>query len=72
MIWDQLFGTYQAEEETPRYGLKRDFDSRNPFLVWVSEWPELIRDLRGARSAKEAWQYLMRPPGWSPSADRRE
>jgi len=45
VIWDRLFGTFQAEEETPRYGLKRDFDSRNPLLVWVSEWPELILSL---------------------------
>ncbi|MEL7099813.1 MAG: sterol desaturase family protein [Pseudomonadota bacterium] len=66
VIWDRLFGTYQAEEETPRYGLKRDFDSRNPLVVWFSEWPQLLRDLRGARSWAEAWGYLMRRPGWTP------
>ena len=39
IVWDRLFGTYQAEEETPRYGLKRDFHSVNPFVVWFSELP---------------------------------
>ncbi|WP_299599855.1 sterol desaturase family protein [uncultured Tateyamaria sp.] len=72
VIWDQLFGTYQAEEETPRYGLKRDFDSRNPIRVWFSELPGLWHDVVNARSWGEAWRYLMRPPGWTPSADRRE
>ncbi|MEL6464706.1 MAG: sterol desaturase family protein [Pseudomonadota bacterium] len=75
VIWDQLFGTYQAEEETPRYGLKRDFDSRNPFLVWFSELPGLWRDIVNARSWGEAWRFMMRPPGWAPdqrSADGRK
>ncbi|WP_299048470.1 sterol desaturase family protein [uncultured Tateyamaria sp.] len=73
VIWDQLFGTYQAEEETPRYGLKRDFDSRNPVVVWFSELPGLWRDMRHASTWDEAWRYMMRPPGWRPpSADGRE
>lgn len=72
VVWDQLFGTYQAEEETPLYGLKRDFDSRNPLVVWFSELPGLWHDVKHARSWSEAWCYMMRPPGWRPSADRRE
>ena len=72
VIWDQLFGTFQAEEETPRYGLKRDFDSRNPIKVWFSELPGLWRDMSGARTWGEAWRYMTRPPGWAPSSDGRE
>ena len=72
VIWDQLFGTFQAEEETPRYGLKRDFDSRNPIKVWFSELPGLWRDVSGARTWGEAWRYMTRPPGWAPSSDGRE
>ncbi len=72
VVWDQLFSTYQAEEETPRYGLKRDFDSRNPLVVWFSEVPGLWRDMVTARTWAEAWRYMVRRPGWSPSADGRE
>lgn len=72
VIWDQLFGTYQPEDETPRYGLKRDFDSRNPIKVWFSELPGLWRDMRAARTWGEAWRYMMRAPGWEPSTDRSE
>ena len=69
ILWDRLFGTFQEEEETPRYGLKRDFDSQNPMVVWFSEIPGLVRDMAGAKSWGEAWKYMVNPPGWTP--DRR-
>jgi len=64
IIWDRLFGTYQKEEETPRYGLKRDFDSVNPLVVWFSELPRLFGDLKRARSLREVWMYVFGRPGW--------
>ncbi|MEM8630182.1 MAG: sterol desaturase family protein [Pseudomonadota bacterium] len=66
IIWDRIFGTFQAEEERPRYGLKRDFDSRNPLRVWFSEMPEMMRDLKAARTWGEVWLVLFGPPGWRP------
>lgn len=33
MIWDRLFGTYQAETEEPEYGILGKFESNNPFTV---------------------------------------
>lgn len=71
IIWDRMFGTFQVEEETPRYGLKRDFDSRNPIRVWFSELPGLWQDLCAARSIHEVWMTLFGPPGWSPQERRR-
>lgn len=66
ILWDRLWGTFQVEEETPRYGLKRDFDSRNPLRVWFSELPDLWSDLVAARTSREALGYLFRRPGWKP------
>ena len=66
IIWDRLWNTFQLEEETPRYGLKRDFDSQNPIKVWFSEWPQLFRDIFASRSVGEAFGYLFRRPGWKP------
>lgn len=66
IVWDRLWGTFQVEEETPRYGLARDFDSRNPVRVWFSELPDLVSDLAGARSIREVVGYLFRAPGWTP------
>ncbi len=64
MVWDKLFGTYQAEEEKPRYGLKRDFNSVNPFKVWISELPALGRDLLASRSPAETFKILFAHPSW--------
>ena len=66
IIWDRIWGTYQVEEETPLYGLKRDFNSQNPVKVWFSEWPDLIQDVRRSKSLSEAVSILFRAPGWSP------
>ncbi|WP_420345639.1 sterol desaturase family protein [Pelagibius sp.] len=67
IVWDRMFGTYQAEEERPRYGLARDFDSVNPLKVWFSEYPALFRDLASARSFADLRGYLFRRPGWRPN-----
>lgn len=66
IVWDRLWNTFQMEEETPRYGLKRDFDSQNPIKVWFSEWPQLFRDIFASRSVGEVFGYLLRRPGWKP------
>lgn len=66
IIWDRLFGSFQVEEETPRYGLKRDFDSQNPVHVWFSELPQLWRDLMRAKSLSEVFMRLFGRPGWEP------
>ncbi|MCI5047223.1 MAG: sterol desaturase family protein [Aquisalinus sp.] len=67
IIWDRLFGSYQAEEETPQYGLKRDFSSINPFVVWFSEVPQFLRDLGNAQTMGDVWRVLFGKPGWQPS-----
>lgn len=66
IVWDRLWGTFQVEEETPKYGLKREFDSQNPVKVWFSEWPGLVQDVANAKSMKEALDFLLRRPGWKP------
>ncbi|MEM0989167.1 MAG: sterol desaturase family protein [Pseudomonadota bacterium] len=66
IIWDRLWGTFQVEEETPHYGLKRDFNSRNPPKVWFSEVPGLARDLGRSKNPREALGYLFGRPGWKP------
>lgn len=70
IIWDRIFGTYQAEEETPTYGLKRDYKSVNPLSVWISELPGLFSDLKSSKSFGESWMYLFGKPGWKPKASQ--
>ena len=71
IIWDRLFGSFQEEEETPRYGLTTDFDSQNPIKVWFSEIPGLWRDLKSAKSPSDVMGYLFKGPGWRPNSESR-
>ncbi|MEM9563299.1 MAG: sterol desaturase family protein [Actinomycetota bacterium] len=70
IVFDRMFGTYQAEEETPTYGLTTQIDTTNPLRVWTSEFPALFADLRSSSSWSDWWSYLTRGPGWSPSDDQ--
>ena len=65
IIWDRLFGTFKEEEERPNYGLTRNVNTFNPVLVAFSEWKHLYKKMRSTRSTKDAFQYLVKPPGWS-------
>jgi sterol desaturase/sphingolipid hydroxylase (fatty acid hydroxylase superfamily) len=72
IIWDRMFGTFVAEDdERPRYGIVANLSSFNPLRIAFHEWSGIVRDLMRARSPKEAWLYLMGPPGWSPDGSRK-
>ena len=71
-VWDQLFGTYQVEEERPTYGLVNPIGSSNPIKVHFYEFGNLWRDLRAAKSFGEVWRRLFFPPGWQPEEDTKQ
>jgi sterol desaturase/sphingolipid hydroxylase (fatty acid hydroxylase superfamily) len=68
IVWDKLFGTFAAERDSgPRtYGLVRQIDSLNPVKIAFAEWVALYRDMRSAKSARQALSYALRAPGWRP------
>lgn len=68
IVWDRLFGSFQAETEPVRYGLTKDLDTFNPFRIASHELFTIARDLRAARSVREAMACLFGPPSRSPGA----
>ena len=68
IIWDRMFGTFAPEQTSTKndYGLVRQIDTLNPIRIAFSEWLALLRDLRSARSLREAAGYAFGKPGWSP------
>ncbi|RDE18380.1 sterol desaturase family protein [Motiliproteus coralliicola] len=68
IIWDRLFGTFQAERQLPTYGLATPMTSKNPIKVQFHEFPKLFRDLGQAQGVGQWFGYLFRPPGWKPKA----
>ncbi|MBX3251740.1 MAG: sterol desaturase family protein [Myxococcales bacterium] len=64
IVWDRLFGTFEEEREAPDYGLTKNLDTFNPFRIAFHEWAAIGRDLRAARSLREALGVVFGPPGW--------
>jgi sterol desaturase/sphingolipid hydroxylase (fatty acid hydroxylase superfamily) len=65
IIWDRIFRTFCEETRKPIYGLTKNINSRNPFVIELSEWGNLISDLRKARSFRDRINFIFNSPGWS-------
>ncbi|MGI9543817.1 MAG: sterol desaturase family protein [Cyclobacteriaceae bacterium] len=65
-LWDRWFGTFQEELHKPTYGLTTQINTINPVKVHAYEYISIFRDLKKARSLKEAWNYIFKGPGWQP------
>ncbi|WP_423907687.1 sterol desaturase family protein [Candidatus Spongiihabitans sp.] len=66
IVWDRLFGTYQAEEEKVVYGLAYRLGTSNPIMINLHEYWQIIKDARRSRNIHELFGYVFRPPGWKP------
>jgi alkylglycerol monooxygenase len=64
IVWDRAFGTFQAEEEEPVYGITRPLKSWNPLWANVHVFADIARDAARAGSWRDAWMYVFGPPGW--------
>lgn len=65
IIWDKLFGTYQTEEEAPRYGLTTNLKTYHPLKVIFSEWLKIFKDVAKPGPLSQKLKYVVMPPGWS-------
>lgn len=71
IIWDRLFGTFEPERARVDYGLTKNLESFNLFVVAFHEWAAIARDVLGAKSLRDAAMYMFGPPGWSPDGSRQ-
>jgi sterol desaturase/sphingolipid hydroxylase (fatty acid hydroxylase superfamily) len=65
ILWDRIFGTFQEEEETPRYGLTKPLNTNHPVKAIFSEHIKIWNDLKKPVSLKNKWNYIFKAPGWS-------
>jgi alkylglycerol monooxygenase len=66
IIWDRMFGTFQAEEEEPVYGLTKPLNSWNPLWANLHVWHDLFRDAWLAPRRRDKLRIWFMPPGWRP------
>jgi hypothetical protein len=76
IIWDHLFGTFQAElpddaYQEKKYGLTKNLKQPTPVNLVLHEWRAIKKDMsnRGL-SFRSRWKYLFGPPGWSHDGSR--
>lgn len=66
IIFDRMFGTFQAEEEEVVYGITKPANSWNPLWVNFEYWIGLFRDAFRATRWSDRIKILLKPPGWYP------
>ncbi|MEQ1552535.1 MAG: sterol desaturase family protein [Ferruginibacter sp.] len=68
IIWDKIFGTFQAElpNEPVVYGLTKEVTNpNNPFSHIFYEWKNIAKDLKSKMPFFTKLKYIFKPPGWS-------
>jgi sterol desaturase/sphingolipid hydroxylase (fatty acid hydroxylase superfamily) len=68
IIWDKLFGTFQAEleEEPPVYGVKKQLNTWNPILINFSHLWGMLQDAWRTKSFVDKLKIFFMPTGWRP------
>ena len=67
IIWDRIFGTFQAEEEEVVYGITTQPKSWNPLWVNFEYWIDLFKDMAKAHKPSDAIKMMVMAPGWKPA-----
>lgn len=73
IIWDRIFGTFQAEEDETEYeklkfGLTTNLEDKGPINVIFHEWKEIFKDFFVRKKnlpLSTRLKYVFMPPGWS-------
>jgi alkylglycerol monooxygenase len=68
IIWDKMFGTFQAEEERPTYGITKPINSLNAIWANFSHYAEMRKDLKQISGWSDKIKYLFKKPGWLPES----
>ena len=70
ILWDRLFGSFQAETVRPHYGLTKQVDTFNIWKLQTHEYVAIARDVRQASRWRDKLGYIFGPPGWEPAKRR--
>lgn len=65
IAWDKLFGTFEPEDESVRYGLTQNIESFDPRVIATHEWRDIATDIASAPRWSDRVSFLLRGPGWA-------
>jgi len=67
MVFDRMFGTYQAEDEAVMFGVRKRFASFNPVMAHFDWLHSLWCDARLTKNRWDKWRIWFMPTGWRPA-----
>ncbi|XP_022247006.1 alkylglycerol monooxygenase-like isoform X2 [Limulus polyphemus] len=70
IIWDRMFGTFQAEDEEIVFGLTQPIQTFNPVYVQFSAYGKMLKTFWNIKGFKNKLSVLFKGPGWSPGKPR--
>ncbi len=62
IIWDRMFGTFEPEEESVRYGLVKNVNTYDPTKITFMGWQEMFNNIKSSNNFKEALYFIFGPP----------
>ena len=65
IVWDRMFGTFEAEDEKVVYGLTTNIDTFDPGRIASHEYIDMVRDVASSTNWTERLSYVFRGPGWA-------
>jgi len=68
IIWDKMFGTFQAEEERPTYGITKPINSLNAVWANFSHYAVMAEEMNQIPTFTDKIKYLFKKPGWLPAS----
>jgi sterol desaturase/sphingolipid hydroxylase (fatty acid hydroxylase superfamily) len=66
IVWDRLFGTFAREDEAPRYGVVKPFESVNPLWAQLEPLVALARKSAAAPRWSDRLYTWFASPAWEP------
>ncbi|HMU97960.1 MAG TPA: sterol desaturase family protein [Chitinophagales bacterium] len=68
IIWDKLFGTFQAELDTEKciYGIRHQPKTWNPFIINFQHLWSIVKDAFRTKNWKDKLLIWIKPTGWRP------
>ena len=62
IVWDKMFGTFEPEKAPVKYGLVNNVNTFNPVKITFMGWSAILKDIRKAKTVKEALSLTFGPP----------
>tara|TARA_B100001173_G_scaffold265508_1_gene240553 strand:- start:298 stop:1140 length:843 start_codon:yes stop_codon:yes gene_type:complete len=62
IIWDRLFGTFEAEKESVSFGLVKNVNTFNPMKITFMIWSDMYHEIKNSKNFSHALRLFFGPP----------